>query len=191
MTDIALPGFADPVAGSQHCFRAVLDAMARPGTIHRTGEALSPPAPLDRATAAVLLTLVDAEAALFIADEMRAAGDWLAFHCGASFVREAECAFALCAALPELSRFSAGTDLAPEDSTTVVLQLPAIGLGRRYRVSGPGLRVPGTIALDGLPAAFAEIWRGNHALFPRGIDLILCAGTQLAALPRSCTIEAC
>jgi alpha-D-ribose 1-methylphosphonate 5-triphosphate synthase subunit PhnH len=42
---------------------------------------------------------------------------------------------------------------------------------------------------DGLPADFATIWQRNHALFPRGIDLILCAGNQLTALPRSVTVR--
>jgi alpha-D-ribose 1-methylphosphonate 5-triphosphate synthase subunit PhnH len=41
----------------------------------------------------------------------------------------------------------------------------------------------------GLPRDFAAIWQRNHALFPRGIDLILCAGNQLAALPRSVSIR--
>src|SRR5581483_12345526 len=57
MTTLLQPGFAEPVAGAQACFRAVLDAMARPGCIRRAGIDLSPPSPLAPATAAVLLTL--------------------------------------------------------------------------------------------------------------------------------------
>jgi alpha-D-ribose 1-methylphosphonate 5-triphosphate synthase subunit PhnH len=34
-----------------------------------------------------------------------------------------------------------------------------------------------------------SIWRRNHALFPRGVDLILCAGDKLTALPRTVAIE--
>jgi alpha-D-ribose 1-methylphosphonate 5-triphosphate synthase subunit PhnH len=33
------------------------------------------------------------------------------------------------------------------------------------------------------------MWRRNHSLYPRGLDLVLCAGTTLAALPRSVAIE--
>jgi len=50
--------------------------------------------------------------------------------------------------------------------------------------------VPVVLEIDGLPADFAARWAANHALFPRGVDVILCAGTSVAALPRSVTVEA-
>ena len=76
-----LPGFADPVGQSQSCFRALLDALSRPGTLHDAGAGLAAPAPLDPATAAVLLTLVDGDAPLHIAADCAPATDWLVFHC--------------------------------------------------------------------------------------------------------------
>ena len=80
---IDLPGFADPVLKSQACFRAVLDAMARPGALHVAGTGLAPPAPLVPSAAAVLLTLVDGETPLFAAPGFAPARDWIGFHCGA------------------------------------------------------------------------------------------------------------
>ncbi|HLY90717.1 MAG TPA: phosphonate C-P lyase system protein PhnH [Acetobacteraceae bacterium] len=187
---ITLPGFADPVGDAQATFRAALDAMARPGTLHQAVANLTPPAPLDRATAAVLLALVDNETPLWIDQAATDAGDWLAFHCGATIIeRQADAEFALALALPDLTAFSSGTDEAPESSVTMIVQLAALGHGARYRLTGPGLREPAMLAASGLPANFPAIWQQNRALFPRGVDIVLCADTTLTALPRSVTIE--
>jgi alpha-D-ribose 1-methylphosphonate 5-triphosphate synthase subunit PhnH len=187
---IALPGPADPVGDAQATFRAVLDAMARPGRLHRAGERLTPPRPLDKATAAVLLTLVDNETPLWLDADAAAARDWLAFHCGAAIVAAIEAAaFAVALSLPDLAAVPAGTHEGPELSATLILQIGELGAGARYRLSGPGLREPTLLSAAGLPADFAPAWQRNHALYPRGVDIVLCAGTTLAALPRSVSIE--
>jgi alpha-D-ribose 1-methylphosphonate 5-triphosphate synthase subunit PhnH len=188
--DIALPGFADPVGDAQSTFRSVLDAMARPGRLHHAGQTLAAPEPLDRATAAVLLTLVDNETPVWLDPATMPARDWLAFHCGARIVDAPDkAAFALGLSLPDLEALPAGTHEIPESSATLILQVHALGTGTRYRLSGPGLRAPAPLSIAGLPGDFARIWRQNHALYPRGVDLVLCADTALAALPRSVSIE--
>ena len=184
------PGFADPVTGAQACFRAVLDAMARPGRIHEAGIGLEPPAPLAPATAAVLLTLLDYDTPAWLDPAADAARDWIAFHCGAPVVTDAAaCSFAVALSLPPLGSLPAGTHDAPENAATLVLQVNALGRGRTFQLTGPGLLVPTTLAVDGLPGMFAAAWQENHALFPRGIDIVLCAGTSLAALPRSVALQ--
>jgi len=187
---VALPGFADPVQEAQATFRAVLDAMARPGQLHQAGQDLTPPSPLDPATAGVLLTLVDHETPLWLDQHAAAAREWLAFHCGAVLVSDpGKAAFAVACSLPDLTTLSAGSHEAPESSATLILQLAALGSGERYRLSGPGLRESAVLAARGLPTGFAATWQRNHLLYPRGVDIVLCAGTTLAALPRSITIE--
>jgi alpha-D-ribose 1-methylphosphonate 5-triphosphate synthase subunit PhnH len=184
------PGFADPVAGAQSCFRAVLDAMARPGCIREAGADLAPPAPLAPATAAVLLTLLDYDTPVWLDPAAAAAGAWIGFHCGAPIVAAiGACRFAVALSLPKLATLPAGTHEAPEDAATLVLQVNAFGRGRSYRLAGPGLRAPALLSVDGLPAGFASAWQDNHALFPRGVDIVLCAGTALAALPRSVALQ--
>ncbi len=185
-----LPGFADPVPDAQATFRAVLDALSRPGQIRRAGVSLTPPAPLAQATAALLLTLADADTTLWLAPDCATAHDWIAFHCGAPVTENpAHAAFAVATALPDLSLFDAGSDVAPEASATLIIQVAGFGSGTKLRLTGPGLRVPGTLMVDGIPENFVETWAVNHALYPRGIDLILCAGATLVALPRSLAIE--
>lgn len=186
---IDLPGFADPVLGAQAAFRAILDAMSRPGTIRDLGTRLTPPAPLDPATAAVLLALVDADTALHLDAACASARDWIAFHCGAPFAQTpAQADFVLALTLPDLAALASGTDDAPQEGATAIVQVASLDSGARFTVAGPGLRVPATIAIDGLPAGFAALWAENHARFPRGVDVVLCAGSRLMALPRSLRI---
>jgi len=109
---ISHPGFADPVRDSQAVFRAVLDAMARPGRVHEVAAPADPPPPLGRAAAAVLLTLVDAETPLFLDPFAEAARDWVLFHCGAPLAPVERARFALGPA--RLASLTAGTDEEPE-----------------------------------------------------------------------------
>ena len=185
-----LPGFADPVAEAQTTFRAVLDAMARPGRLHHVGKTARPPAPLAHATAALLLTLVDAETPLWLAPAFAPARDWVVFHTGAKLAENpAAAAFAVADALPDLSMLRSGSDEVPEQSATLLLQVAGFASGQRLRLSGPGLREPATLTVAGLPADFAARWADNHALYPRGIDLLLIAGAALVALPRSVRVD--
>jgi len=182
-------GFANPVHDAQTCFRAVLDAMSHPGRITSLS-GVNAPAPLSNAAGAVLLTLVDHETPLWLDPDARPARAWIEFHCGtATVARQDACGFALTLALPDLDRLPAGTHESPEASATVICQVAGFDTGRAFRLTGPGLRGPTLLTVNGLPRDFVSIWRRNHAMFPRGIDLILCAGDRLTALPRTVTIE--
>jgi alpha-D-ribose 1-methylphosphonate 5-triphosphate synthase subunit PhnH len=188
--NMLLPGFTDPVAGAQSCFRAVLDAMARPGRISDAGLNLTPPAPLAPATAAVLLTLFDYDTPVWLDEAAAAACTWIGFHCGAPLVSAiGECSFAVALAFPDLATLPAGSHEAPESAATLILQVAAFGHGRTYRLTGPGLREPALLSVEGLPTGFASAWQQNHARFPLGVDVVLCTGTSLAALPRSVALQ--
>jgi alpha-D-ribose 1-methylphosphonate 5-triphosphate synthase subunit PhnH len=189
MTVTLSPGFADPVVDAQRCFRAVLDAMAHPGRLHRI-HGPTPPEPLGRATAALLLTLADQDTPVWFDAAATSARRWIAFHCSAIGVDDpARAVFAVATEFPDLESLCAGTDEAPETASTLILEVAAFGTGRRWRLSGPGLREPTILAADGLPADFAARWQRNRARFPCGVDLVLCAGDTLTALPRSVMIE--
>jgi alpha-D-ribose 1-methylphosphonate 5-triphosphate synthase subunit PhnH len=182
-------GFADPIADSQATFRALLDAMAHPGLAYPCA-VLDAPSPLHPATAAAVLTLADHETPLWIDPEATACLHWLTFHTGAPQTPSpAEAQFVLALSLPDLATLSNGTDEEPEASATVILQVRSLSSGKRYCLSGPGLRAPEELSVEGLPADFAAIWARNRGQFPRGVDLILCCGGQIAALPRSVSIQ--
>jgi alpha-D-ribose 1-methylphosphonate 5-triphosphate synthase subunit PhnH len=181
-------GFADPVPDAQRCFRAILDAMARPGLIGQVAGVAAPPFGI--AAAAAVLTLVDHETPLWLDPDAATARQWIEFHCGAQIVASpSACNFALCLALPDFDRFPAGSHESPETSATIICQVASLDSGRRFRLSGPGLRESSLLTVDGLPRDFVTIWRRNRGSFPRGIDLILCRGDRLTALPRTVSIE--
>jgi alpha-D-ribose 1-methylphosphonate 5-triphosphate synthase subunit PhnH len=129
-------GFADPVFDAQSIFRAVMDAMARPGTVMPVGPFAKPPAPLSATAAAVALTLCDHDTPVWLDSQLAATAavySWLGFHAGAPLVdMPSEAAFALAASpagLPPLDHFAQGTQEYPDRSTTLILQVDALSSG--------------------------------------------------------------
>lgn len=184
--DTRFPGFADPVLDAQASFRAVLEAMSRPGRVQQIVAPPEIPPGLSPAAAAVLLTLVDAATPLRLAAGAEAVA-WVRFHCGCPLVAEGA-AFVLDpgAALMELD---AGTEEEPERGATLILEVAALEEAPGWRLTGPGIRDAHHLRVAGAPAGFVADWARNRARFPRGVDAILCAGTRIAALPRTVRIE--
>jgi alpha-D-ribose 1-methylphosphonate 5-triphosphate synthase subunit PhnH len=52
-------------------------------------------------------------------------------------------------------------------------------------LSGPGIRGTATMRAAGLPKDIVEQLSANRAVFPLGVDLLLVAGNDVAALPRT------
>ena len=194
--DGLLPGLADPVLDSQRVFRAILDATSAPGTIHDLTLALTPPPPLNVATAALALALADYETPLWLdpTANVPAAAAYLRFHCGSPLAAACgDAAFAIVAdpaSMPQLADFPAGCDQYPDRSATLIIQVAALTGGADWLLRGPGIRDSRTFAPRGLPAPFRGWVRDNHQMFPRGVDLIFTCGSSLAALPRSTRLEA-
>ena len=186
-------GFADPVIDSTAVFRAVLEAMSRPGSIRSLS--VAPADSIDQsALIAVALTLLDHDTPVWLDEPARVSGlpDRLAFHCGSPQTTTAKAAFALLmdpGGLAHLNRFSPGVPEFPDRSTTVVCALPALMGGPERKLTGPGIASDQAFAPVGLPAEFAEQWAMNGTVYPLGIDLILTSGESLLALPRTCRIE--
>lgn len=183
----------DPAYESQAAFRALMDCMARPGDI-RMLKGVEAPAPFAPATAALVKSLADYETPLWLdaafSVDNRIA-DWIRFHTGAPIVREpSDAAFALIAdanALPDLARFAQGTSEYPDRSTTLLVQIEAF-TGRGFTLRGPGIKAERDFAASPLPPDFTARTADNRALFPRGVDLVLVAGKEIVALPRSVTV---
>lgn len=200
-------GFAAPVQAAQQVFRTLLDAMARPGTVHELPAAalagLQAPAALGDGPGALMLALLDADTDVHLGAGFDTAPvhGWLRFHTGtqarplprAAFVLLAE-AQADAALWPRLRQ---GSDEAPQEGATLVLIVPELGDGTSpdspaslaLRLEGPGIRGRARLAVaSASPDRARAFWWARiaqQASFPRGVDLVLVAGTRVAAIPRS------
>lgn len=201
-----LPGFDNAVHDAQQTFRSLLFALAEPGRIQSLNLLLDCPVGLELAIAAASLTLLDLETQLWISpsgsEDLRR---WLQFHTGCRFAKQPEQAdFALVldtTELPGFSRFRWGTAEEPEQSTTLLLQVEALGQAGD-QAGGPvadqlGSKVAQSVTLRGpgileqrlinpaLPESFWGDWQQNQGSYPLGVDVYLFCGAELMGLPRS------
>ncbi|MGW4123084.1 phosphonate C-P lyase system protein PhnH [Nocardia sp. NPDC004711] len=187
-----LAGFAEPASEAQGVFRAVLQALARPTTPQRIAAAVAPPPPLGTVSGAIALTLCDAQSPVWLDRTLRASDDvvaWLAFHTGAPLVEDpADALFVFASspsAVPPLARLAQGSDVEPHRSSTLLIDTTAAEPTGVFTASGPGINGSTTWDSVGLPDGFVPQWQANHALFPRGVDLLLTGENTVVGLPRT------
>lgn len=188
--------FADPVHEAQRAFRAVMNALARPGTIQPVAGLADAPAPLSPVAAAVALTLADYETPLFLDAPLAGNPDvarYIAFHTGARIATApSQASFALiadAASVADFADFALGTDTYPDRSTTLILQMESLTAGPELILSGPGIKQETPLNASGLPSDIVARFTANRALFPRGVDLVLAGPDAVAALPRTTRIR--
>ena len=194
MTHIA-PGLADPPHDAQRLFRAVLEGFSHPGRIVALPQPPAGVGPLNAASTAFVLTLVDRDTPLWLAPrfDVAAVRDFVRFHTGSPIVsKEADALFALVTPdrTPLLDGFAIGTDPYPDRSATLIVEVPSLSTGPERFARGPGIQDRVTTRIDGLPDSFWSEWKANNTLFPCGVDVVFTAGSELLALPRSIVMEA-
>jgi alpha-D-ribose 1-methylphosphonate 5-triphosphate synthase subunit PhnH len=185
-------GLPDTVQASQQAFRAVLDALARPGRTHEVGVTL-PDVALGGACARLLLSLCDEETPVWWQDADTGVQSWLQFHTGARVTQQPKAAsFAVLNRLgeaPELADFAVGSGESPEFSTTLVIELPALQGGPVLEWRGPGIQDMQRVSLVGVPSSFWAQWQANHAAFPCGVDIVFTCGDRAMGLPRTTRVR--
>ena len=198
-------GFTHEAFGSQAMFRVALDALSHPGRCITVRHDAEVPQTGHPTSAALLLALLDSDCTLWLSPSLANsdAAAWLRFHTGCQLVSHAdEAMFAWVAAgdaMPALASFSQGSDNAPDQSATCVLDLPLMNAGAtsatseggtaQWALKGPGIQDVTQLTVDGLAADFLPQWTANHASFPRGVDLFLASAQQLVGLPRTTSIQ--
>jgi alpha-D-ribose 1-methylphosphonate 5-triphosphate synthase subunit PhnH len=175
----------DPVHDTRETFRALCDAMSRPGTIQRT-----PVTPADHAVAA---TLVDHEVATHtddatLRDALTAQGRFEPADPEDAVVVHAR-------DLPswDVRDLGRGSLVEPGEGATVIYRVESLSTdpaddATTVRLSGPG--VPGTrTASIGLPRDELEAIAEAQSTYPRGVDAVFAAADRVLAMPRSTRTE--
>ena len=161
-------GFADLSVQSATAFRSVLQAMARPGTIHQLAGA-APPSPLSGAAGVVLLTLCDPETPLFVGASVDTPDlrSWISFHTGAPFSAASKAVIAIGSwqDFTPLSAFPVGSAEYPDRSTTLITELKSLGRkgSNACRLSGPGIQNFSTLCLPDPALMRANAARARRA----------------------------
>lgn len=188
-------GFANPVHDAQRVFRAVMAAMAEPGTRIALPAAPAAPAALPGQLAALTLALADFETPVWLDTGLAGHDDvarYLKFFAGTPIVTDPEAAtFALvtdAAAMPPLTTFAQGSLEYPDRSATLLIAVSSLDDGAALTFDGPGIRKTASIAPQPQPAGLRDQLVANRALFPRGVDLVFATRSHVAALPRSIRI---
>jgi alpha-D-ribose 1-methylphosphonate 5-triphosphate synthase subunit PhnH len=188
--------FPAPVLASQAAFRALMDALARPGTVKPLPPAAAVPSPLSATAAAVALAMLDYETPVWLDAPLAQSplvADWIRLHTGARVTSDpSEAAFAFIADpahAPAFDGFSLGTPDYPDRSATLVFQVEGFGTGQRLLLAGPGIPDVQSFSARPLPPDFQNRIAANRALFPRGVDVIFVSPNAVAALPCSVASE--
>lgn len=187
----------DPPIAFAHAFRVMLRAMSRPGAPvefdprHLTE--LAAPGPMSGAAAAVLVTLADADAPVWLGPSRRTPEieGYLRFRCGATLLDDPQAAAFAYGTWRDVAEatLAIGSPEYPDRSTTVLLDVEDFENGPAARLSGPGLAEPARLAVGGVDREFWDWCARNAALFPLGVDTLLCAGDRIVGLPRSARPE--
>ncbi|MEV6056573.1 phosphonate C-P lyase system protein PhnH [Streptomyces sp. NPDC052107] len=179
-------------AQAQGVFRAVLDALARPGTVTRFPAdvpGVVPPALLP------VLALADLGTGVCVLEE-DASRRWsdvvsVATNAPAVPLERARLATSVRpVAAEEILRPARGTAEAPEDGAVLCLPVTALEGGPRiWRLSGPGVPGERDVAPHGVPDGFVEARATAVGGFPAGVDLLLVSPDgRVMGLPRSTTV---
>ena len=163
-------------AREQATFRALLNAMSRPGT---TGNLT----PLDQggrfaAALSVLEALVDHEVSFAVVPERPEIAEIVLRQTGSHLAAPAVADYVLCDAdslVQSIDAAKTGDLEYPDRGATIVCLGESVTEGASLRLSGPGIRDTSTVSVAGFTPEAVAAFRRVNAGVPLGIDLVLVA----------------
>lgn len=174
---------------SQQIFRAVLAALAEPGSpmdLPETGAV--PPALLP------VLALADLSTGVCVLEDPEQRWSEAVATATSAPLWPAEMARLVAALRPvttdEVRSLCRGSAHAPEDGATVTIGVRDVAGGpRRWRLSGPGIDGHAVLAPVGLPDGFLAARADAVGGYPAGVDVLLVTDDgRIVGMPRTTTI---
>ncbi|GGN21499.1 carbon-phosphorus lyase [Halarchaeum nitratireducens] len=173
----------DPIHDTRETFRALVDAMSRPGTVQQT--------PAERSDHAVVTTLVDHEVTTHTFDEAvrRALESHGRFD--SATPETADIVHTNGSPTWDVRDVRSGTLVEPSAGATVIYRVDALGpdaTATTLRLTGPGVPDERTLRVS-LPPTEVDAIADAQSVYPRGVDVVFAAADRISALPRSVTVE--
>jgi alpha-D-ribose 1-methylphosphonate 5-triphosphate synthase subunit PhnH len=177
---MSVPTLTSRALTEQQTFRALLDAMARPGSIgrvplHDHGGAFA-------AAIKMLETLLDHEVTFAVAPERADLVDIILRQTGSHSVALESAGYVLCdgpSLAAALTRANPGDLEYPDRSATIISLVDSVselaGAGTCLRLSGPGIKETRDVWFDGFTAEALTALQNANAFPPLGIDLVFVA----------------
>ena len=195
---MALYRFDDVTRITQQCFKAMLLALARPGTTHPLDEPpgtafshLSLPPPL----CAVAHTILDEQVTLApCSSNAEAWVEELVASTGSRRAPLAEADYVLDTSVPTLSqirRIKQGTLLAPEDGAMLLVwsDQRIAGTAGTVRIAGPGIESSVLCQVSDTLLRLFKRRMAVHFEYPMGFDIFAVSPEGILGIPRTSTLE--
>ena len=175
-------------------FRAILDAMARPGKICTLPILIDECEPAFATSLTILLALGDHLTSIYLAEEFRRAEieKQLRFHTGSQLMQEQGRAdFAVLNASGAdigLDLWKRGDPEYPDQSATLIIQSTSLSQGDPVQFSGPGVQSEISVRIANIMPSFWKARAEVNAIAPLGLDLLFVSPHAILGCPRSTRI---
>jgi alpha-D-ribose 1-methylphosphonate 5-triphosphate synthase subunit PhnH len=183
---------------TQHCFKTLLLALSRPGTIHPLNQPLESAfshLSLPSSLSAVAHTILDEQVTLApCSPDGEAWVEELASSTGTRRAPLAEADYVLGKSVPTLSKIrliKQGTLLAPEDGATLLLwcDQEISGSAGTVRIAGPGIESSLLFRASGTLIRLFKKRMTVPFEYPMGFDIFVISAEGILGLPRTSTLE--
>lgn len=170
-------------ATQQRIFRQLMNAFSYPGRVYDLQDICQ-----EDVLIGILATLLDSVTGLSDPAGLLQADDWERLQAQRAEIERANIIIYPGAAPVDIQP-CLGTLENPDQGATLILRVKALGEGRHFNISGPGVvgRIP--LLSEGLNPSWLRLHQQWNAQYPLGVDFLLVDDTRIAAMPRTTRIH--